>query len=272
MSTPVGYMLADEMTRRRAIGRILGLAVAAVAVAAVVPPLPQDPAYHRLADTRGWLGVPNAANVLSNAGFLLVGALGLRFMARPDSSGGRFQEPAERWPYAVFFGGLLLTGIGSAYYHWAPGNPRLAWDRLPLAITIMGLLDAVVAERVGVRAALRLLGPLVTVATLSVVYWAWTEERGAGDLRPYALVQFFPLVAIPLMLWWLPPRYTGAGGLLAAAAVYALAKIPELADAAIFSGTRVVSGHTLKHLLAALAGYAVLLMLERRRAVVTRTS
>lgn len=170
------------------------------------------------------------------------------------------------------FGGLLLTGVGSAYYHWGPGNPRLAWDRLPLAITIMGLLDAVVAERIGVRVALRLLGPLVAIAALSVVYWAWTEQRGDGDLRLYALVQFFPLAAIPLMLWWLPPRYTGAVGLLAAAAVYALAKVPELADAAIFSGTRVVSGHTLKHLLAALAGYAVLLMLERRRAVVTRTS
>jgi hypothetical protein len=260
------------MTRRHAIGTILGLAVAAVAVAALVPPLPQDPAYHRLADTRGWLGVPNAANVLSNAGFLLVGALGLRFLARPDTGDGRFQERAERWPYAVFFGGLLLTGVGSAYYHWGPGNPRLAWDRLPLAITIMGLLDAVVAERIGVRVALRLLGPLVAIAALSVVDWAWTEQRGDGDLRLYALVQFFPLAAIPLMLWWLPPRYTGAVGLLAAAAVYALAKVPELADAAIFSGTRVVSGHTLKHLLAALAGYAVLLMLERRRAVVTRTS
>jgi hypothetical protein len=201
-----------------------------------------------------------------------VGALGLRFLARPDTGDGRFQERAERWPYAVFFGGLLLTGVGSAYYHWGPGNPRLAWDRLPLAITIMGLLDAVVAERIGVRVALRLLGPLVAIAALSVVYWAWTEQRGDGDLRLYALVQFFPLAAIPLMLWWLPPRYTGAVGLLAAAAVYALAKVPELADAAIFSGTRVVSGHTLKHLLAALAGYAVLLMLERRRAVVTRTS
>jgi hypothetical protein len=131
----------------------------------------------------------------------------------------------------------------------------------------MGLLDAVIAERVGVRAALRLLGPLVALAALSVGYWALTEQRGAGDLRAYALVQFYPLVAIPLMIWLLPPRYTGSAGLLAAAGIYALAKLPELADAWILSAARVVSGHTLKHVLAAVAGYSVLRMLRDRQAV-----
>lgn len=255
------------MRRADAIGVIGGLAATAAAGGFLAPAIPQDPAYHRLADARGWLGVPNALNVLSNAGFVLVGILGLRFLG--DGAAGRraFREPGERWPYAVFFAGLLLTGLGSAYYHWAPGNPRLAWDRLPLAITLVGLLDAVVAERVGVRAALRLLGPLVALAAASVGYWALTEQRGAGDLRPYALVQFYPLVAIPLMLWLLPARYTGSAGLLAAAGIYALAKLPELADAWVFSTARVVSGHTLKHLLAALAGYSVLRMLRHRRAV-----
>ena len=80
-------------------------------------------------------------------------------------------------------------------------------------------------------------------------------------------MQFYPLVAIPLMIWLLPPRYTGSAGLLAAAGIYALAKLPELADAWILSATRVVSGHTLKHVLAALAGYWVLRMLRDRRAV-----
>lgn len=185
------------MTRTGALGVIGGLAAATVAVAALLPPIPQDPAYHRLADARRWLGVPNAANVLSNAGFVLVGVLGLAFVTRSPVGDGPFRQPGERWPYAVFFAGLILTGIGSAYYHWAPGNARLGWDRLPLAITIMGLLDAVVAERVGPRIALRLLGPLLVLAALSVGYWAWTEQRGAGDLRAYAVVQFFPLVAIP---------------------------------------------------------------------------
>jgi hypothetical protein len=167
----------------------------------------------------------------------------------------------------VVFAGLLLTGFGSAYYHWAPGNARLAWDRLPLAITVMGLLDATIADRVGVRPALRLLAPLVALAVISVGYWHVTEQRGAGDLRLYALVQFYPLVAVPLLLWLLPPRYTRGGHLLAAAAIYALAKVPELLDRWFLSVTGVVSGHTLKHLLAALAGYCVLRMLEQRRPI-----
>ena len=251
------------MGRRGAIGLIGGLAALAAAAAWLIPPIPQNPAYHRLADSRAWLGIPNALNVLSNAGFLLIGALGLAFVL---GSGGRaFREPGERWPYVVFFGGLLLTGVGSAYYHWEPGNARLAWDRLPLAITLMGLLAATIAERIGVKAARWLLGPLVAIAVGSVVYWHWTEQQGAGDLRPYALVQFYPIVAVPLMLWWLAPRYTRGGDLLAAAATYAAAKGPELLDGWILSATRVVSGHTLKHLLAALAGYWVLRMLRHRR-------
>ena len=129
----------------------------------------------------------------------------------------------------------------------------------------MGLLAATITERIGVKAGSWLLGPLVAIAVGSVVYWHWTEQRGAGDLRPYALVQFYPVVAIPLMLWWLPPRYTRGGALLAAAATYAAAKGPELLDGWILSTTRVVSGHTLKHLLAALAGYWVLRMLRHRR-------
>jgi hypothetical protein len=254
------------MSRRRAaIGLLGGLALLAVLAALLARPIPQDPAYHRLADGRAWLGVPNALNVLSNAAFVLVGALGLRRVLRAGSSGAAFREPRERWPYVVFFGGLLLTGFGSAYYHWAPGNERLAWDRLPLAITVMGLLDATIAERIGVRPALRLLAPLVALAAASVGYWHLTELRGEGDLRPYALVQFYPIVAVPLMLWLLPSRYTRGGDLLAAAATYALAKLPELGDAWIFSLTHVVSGHTLKHLLAALAGYWVLHMLRHRR-------
>jgi hypothetical protein len=255
------------MDRRATIGLIGGLAVLAAGGALLVPPIPQDPAYHRLADARAWAGIPNALNVLSNAGFVVVGVFGLRFVLVTKAPGLAFRDPRERGPYLVFFGGLLLTGFGSAYYHWEPGNVRLAWDRLPLAITMMGLLDATIAERLGVRAAMRLLTPLVGLAVLSVGYWHLTEQRGAGDLRLYALVQFFPLVAVPLLLWMRPPRYTRGSDLLAAAATYALAKVPELLDGRFFSVTRVMSGHTLKHLLAALAGCWILVMLAKRRPI-----
>src|SRR5262249_61501427 len=90
---------------------------AAVLASALAPPIPQDPAYHRMADERSMGGIPNALNVLSNGPFVLVGALGL-WSLRPKGD-VQFIEARERWPYVVFFAGLGLTGLGSAYYHLA---------------------------------------------------------------------------------------------------------------------------------------------------------
>ena len=248
MTTPVGYMLLSTWGARGAIGLIGGLAVLAGTGAFLIPPIPQDPAYHRLADARSWLGIPNALNVLSNAGFVLVGALGLALPRRPPGRRpGPSASPGSGGPTPSSSPALLLTGLGSAYYHWAPGNPRLAWDRLPLAITLMGLLDAVIAERVGVRAALRLLGPLVALAApLGRLLGA---DRAAGrrrpaPVRPRAVLSAGRHPAHDLAAAAALHRERRAAG---RRGIYALAKLPELADAWILSATRVVSGHTLKH-------------------------
>ncbi len=249
------------MTAGAGLGSLVGLAVMAAVVAAWIPPVPQDPEYHRMADVRAPLGIPNALNVLSNFLFVLVGALGLWGLR-----GGRapFVDPAERWPYRVFFAGLLLTGLGSAYYHLAPDNARLVWDRLPLAVTLMALFAAIIAERLSVRTGLLLLPLLVALGAGSVLSWYRGELHGDGDLRLYGVVQFYPLLAVPILLL-LPPRYSGGGWLLGAILLYALAKGFEALDASIFGLGRVVSGHTLKHLFAALSGYAVWRMLRMRR-------
>jgi hypothetical protein len=252
------------MGRRAAVGVVLGLGVAAVAGAAALRPIPQDPGYHRLADTRPLLGIPNGLNVLSNLPFVLVGAAGLGWLAR----GGRpaaFADPREARPYAVFFAGLVLTGLGSAWYHLAPGNDTLLWDRLPLAATVMAFFAAVIAERIDPGAGRLLLWPLVMLGIASVLSWHASEARGRGDLRLYGLVQVYPVVAIPALLALAPARYKGGGGVLAALALYLLAKLFEWGDARIFAGGRVVSGHTLKHVTAALAGLAILKMLMTRR-------
>src|SRR5262245_53352556 len=125
------------MTRPARLGLLWALLGAAVLGAALARPIPQDPAYHRLADARRMWGIPNALNVVSNVPFLLVGALGLWSVRLPQPRGGGacLIEPGERWPYVAFFAGFGLTGLGSAYYHLAPGNETLFWDRLPLAMT-----------------------------------------------------------------------------------------------------------------------------------------
>jgi hypothetical protein len=232
--------------------------------AACVPRIPQDPAYHLFADARTVLGVTSGLNVLSNVAFAVVALAGLRLLARGDAM---VQERGERWAWVVFFVGVGLTSLGSSWYHLAPSNDTLLWDRLPMAVAFLALLAATVAERIGSELGGRLLGPMVLAGIGGVLFWAATERAGAGDLRPYVLVQFFPLLAIPLILVLFPARYDGAWLYLVALGLYAAAKATELADGAILRFTGVVSGHTLKHLLAAGAVGALVIMLARRREV-----
>ena len=254
------------MTRGARIGVLLGVTAAAVTAACVVPPISQDPAYHRFADTRPLASAPNWWAVLSNLPFLVVGLLGLRqVLTDPVGASAPFVESRERWPYALFFAGVALTGVGSAYYHWAPDNARLVWDRLPMTIGFMALLAAVVAERVSVTAGITLLPALLLAGAGSVVYWYAGELHGAGDLRPYALVQFAPAALIPLTLWLFPARYTHGGYLVGAMAIYGAAKLFEVLDRPMFSMGHLLSGHTLKHLTAALAAWWLLRGLDARR-------
>jgi hypothetical protein len=173
---------------------------------------------------------------------------------------------AERWPFWGFFAGIALTGVGSAYYHSDPNNERLVWDRLPLAVAFMALFTSVLAERIDVRLT-RLLIPLTLIGGGSVLYWGWTEAQGAGDLRPYLLVQFLPMLALPLLLILFPPRYTRTRDLVGALVWYGTAKVLELADVLIYNQGQIVSGHTLKHLVASFSAYLILHGLQRRRGI-----
>jgi hypothetical protein len=231
-----------------------------------VAPLPQPTAYHNFADQQTMLGVPHAQNVLSNWPFIAVGAAGIWFMGSSRSHRpGVFIEEIERWPYWVYFVGLILTGLGSMYYHANPNNETLTWDRMFLAITFMALFAGILAERLHVSFARFLLWPLVVLGAASVAYWQYTEQIGAGDLRFYFTVQFFPLLVLPLLLLLYPSRYTGTADLVAMLASYVLAKGLEILDAEVYAGTGFVSGHTLKHLVAGLAAGFVLVMLWRRQ-------
>ena len=253
----------------RRLAFLIAFSVATVAAALLVPRIAQNPAYHQFADGRSWVLVANFLNVASNLPFLIVGAMGLALVANPQALTARrlFLDGREPWPYGIFFLGVALTSFGSAYYHLAPGNDRLVWDRLPMAIAFTAFFAAIIAERISVRAGLVLLLPLLIAGVASVFYWHFTEQRGAGDLRPYALVQFYPLLAIMLMMYLYPPRYTRSLDIAGALGFYALAKLLEVLDVQIYQLAGVVSGHTLKHLAAALAPFWILRMLKRREPV-----
>jgi hypothetical protein len=248
------------------VGLLVGLTVVVAGVVFLLPRLPQDASYHGFADQRAFLGVPSFANVVSNLAFVLAGALGLlslrpRRAPRPIA----FVDPRERAFFLLFFAAVALIGPGSAYYHWAPDNARLVWDRLPMTLAFMTLFAAIIGERLGVGAGRALLAPLFVAGVASVAYWHLTELRSMGDLRPYVLVQFYPMLAIPLLLLMFPPRYTRGGDLMIVLGLYGIAKLLELGDALVLSWLRVASGHALKHVVSAVACYWILRMLERRR-------
>jgi len=188
---------------------------------------------YAFADQRTLLGIPNFANVVSNLPFAIVGVLGWR--------------PARDPAWRLLFAGVFLVALGSGYFHLAPDMFRLLWDRLPMTLVFTSLLAVVLGEWFGARWRDGLLWPLAACGVLSAAYWYWT-----GNVIPYGLVQFGPIVVLLSAMWRLPrvrPLWAPLG-------LYVLAKIAESYDRRIYDAL-LVSGHTLKHILAAGATYTI---------------
>ncbi|CAN5191980.1 ceramidase domain-containing protein [soil metagenome] len=255
--------------RERQVLFLLAFFLITIAAVLLLPPVAQTLGYHNFADSRTVCGVNNFGNVASNGAILLGGLSGLFLLFFSAKRHHAFASRDEWWPYFFVFLGATLIAVGSAYYHYQPNNQTLIWDRLPMAIMFMAMFGAVVAERISLAAAKILTAPLVVLGVASVVGWALSEGRGSGDLRFYAVVQFFPMLATPLILWLFPARYSGQSYLVGSIAWYALAKVFEMLDWQVFVATSgSVSGHTIKHMLCGLSIYWLVLMLKRRQLVV----
>ncbi len=216
---------------------LISLAAFLVLMGIVVGPIYQPDAYHDFADQRTVLGVRNGWNVFSNVLFAIAGIWGL------------FQRVNIIW--TVFSIGLILTAIGSSYYHLSPENATLVWDRLPMTITFMSYVAALIAERISKRAGFLMWPLLVAFGLFSVVYWQQT-----GDLRFYIGVQLFTILATIVFLRW---------DIGIAILLFGLARVFEIYDHEIWALTNeIVSGHTLKHLAAGMAGIILIHMLWKR--------
>jgi hypothetical protein len=240
------------------------VSIAAVLAVALHAPIPQPSGYHNFADQRQIGGVANFWNVISNLPFLIVGLAGLRELATRQPSG---VIASLRPAYFCLFAGIVLVGFGSGYYHFAPSDAALTWDRLPMTIALMALFAIVIGEHIQPRAGLRLLVPLMLLGAGSVWYWHVSRQAGHGDLRPYLIVQFLPLLLVPLILLLFPSRLTGVWFLWALLGAYVIAKLLEKADDAVFNYGQLVSGHTLKHLAAGFGMYLFFLAIRHRRPV-----
>jgi hypothetical protein len=225
------------------------VAVSAVVGVFLLDRIPQDPAYHRFADGRVAFGITNFWNVATNLAFLIVGALGWM-------QSGRLASPMLAAHYRVFCSGVALVAFGSAWYHLSPSDASLVWDRLPMTVAFMAFFAALVADRIHGLAGRALLWPLVVAGLASIAWWARTEAAGAGDLRAYGLVQFLPILLAPVILYLWPGGSLSGRQLALAFVAYAISKLAEHFDAAIYAATG-IGGHAIKHLLAALGAWFV---------------
>ncbi len=240
---------ADIMSKNWKIALLSALGImGTLAVLLLVPRIPQDPTYHNFADIRGFWGISNAMNVLSSILLALVGIRGL-------NSCWKNGRTAFRGLKAAFFTAVTLTGFGSSIYHWLPNNNTLFWDRAPMAVMFMTLCLIIMADRISSKVALKLYLPMASLGVLSVVYWWMSELCGKGDLRLYGIVAFLPLALIPVTITLLPSGTIENKNIWAAIGWYALAKLLEAFDKPLYDWTGVVSGHTLKHVCAAVAIY-----------------
>ncbi len=224
---------------------VLLAVLGAVCLVGSLPRVAQDNGYHLFADTRSLLGMNNWSNVLSNAGFCAAGVVGLLRTRQLRRSTAVFI-------WRCFFTAIVCVGLGSGYYHWQPSNNTLLWDRLPMTLGFASLVAGLAGERFGDQTGRRLFGPLAAAGASSVLYWWLSEQAGAGDLRPYILVQYLPMILVPLIILLFPQGTRFDRPYWVLLLWYVVAKGFEWQDAGVFALTGgFLGGHALKHLAAA---------------------
>uniref|UniRef100_A0A7S4K532 Alkaline ceramidase n=1 Tax=Odontella aurita TaxID=265563 RepID=A0A7S4K532_9STRA len=223
---------------------------------------------------RGFV-VPNFFDVTSNVVIFLGGVAGIAVLSLNNSAHG---VEGDEWQLTVclpvLFGATAVVSAGSCIYHWNPNSNTLVFDRLPMTVAFMAIFTFLLDERIqplhgdvdtrdSSRVGPLILTPLVFLGSASVLYWHVTD-----DLRPYFLVQFVPILAVPVLLSLYPPRYTGQGHIISALFWYVVAKVCEEKDLEIYVATRKrVSGHTLKHITAGFVPFCIAYMLLVRKPI-----
>lgn len=244
---------------------VLGvISMLVVMLLGILDPIPQDINYHNFADARMIFSISNFWNVVSNLPFLFVGVYALYQIIKQKSM---TYDAEMKQSYVLFFLAVSLVAFGSGYYHLEPNNHTLIWDRLPMVVAFMSLLAIVIAEFLSVHSGKRLLYPLLVFGVGSVLYWAYTESMGHGDLRLYLFVQFLPMIVIPILLTRFKASFTLRSGYWYLILCYVLAKIFEYYDGAIYDMLGVISGHSLKHMIAALGLYILVRALINRERI-----
>ena len=234
------------------------LAIVAAVILLFVGPIPQKDSYHQFADQRTLAGVANFWNVISNLPFALIAVWGFSTSQQLHDKDGKVIS------YLISAGFFFLT-FGSGYYHLQPDNISLVYDRLPMSLIFMSFFSWIIYDRINRAKGFLLFIALNVLGISTVLYWIYTEQSGVGDLRWYAMVQFFPIIAIPLILWFYKSSFKHEREIIPIFAFFGFGKLAESYDAQIHTWLAdVISGHTLKHVLMAAAGYYIVKMIRKK--------
>ena len=242
-----------ELSEHKKIIILISLFAASLIAVMLFGEIEQYQSYHNFADSRTFFAVPNFFDVSSNLLFAVVGMTGLRFAFT------HVRREAQ-YSWITMFAGVTLVSFGSGYYHWNPNDGTLVWDRLPMMIGFMGLFSAVLTEFVNPKLEKFMLVPALAIGLSSVIYWRYT-----GDLRFYIWLQVVTFLVITAVLFMYEGRFTHSRYLLYTFGLFMLSKFTELNDRELYSvNNSLLSGHTLKHIISALAVFYLYLMLKRR--------
>jgi Ceramidase len=226
----------------------------------LLDPIAQDLAYHKFSDCREFLGVAHFMDVMSNIPFVIIGFIGIRLARKTFRKG----TMAEFLMTFVLFVGVFFTGLGSAFYHYTPNNFTLIFDRLPMTLVFTAFFATIIYDYVDRRAGAWVFYLLLVIGVYSIFHWYYTEIIGQGDLRLYAFIQFFPVLAVPLILIFYKNANLYTTQILYVFGAYTLAKLFEYFDTQVFEFLGFISGHTIKHLFSALAVYFVYTIYKKR--------
>lgn len=232
---------------------LLVIMTAGISATCFMDPFPQVQTYHLFADQRSAFNLSRFMDVVSNVGFLLAGILGLLQIKRTRS----LPTPLQHW-LQYYSLSLIFVAAGSAWYHHAPSNHSLIWDRLPMTVSFSFFFALITATHLSLAFAKKILPMLLLIGIGVTTYWYLTELRGEGDLRFYAAFQFLGLGLACLIMTMFPARLLNKTPLVMTVLLYLLAKGFESADTLLFEFTQTISGHTLKHLISALGAYCVI--------------
>ncbi|NQY06224.1 MAG: ceramidase domain-containing protein [Flavobacteriaceae bacterium] len=258
------------MGKRAKIYVIILTAILGIAILYLIKPeaIPQDPSYYEFADDRKIFGIANFWDLFSNIGFLFVGIWGLLQLNKLELT---------KWNkinVQLICVGIALTSLGSAYFHYQPAHDSLVWDRIPMTLVFMPFFSFIIALFITNKYHATQLLLLTLIGVLSVLYWIIGEHRceSCGDLRPYALVQFLPMVLIPLILLLFKKTNQQLKYLFLVFIFYGIAKVCETYDKHIFDLlNELLSGHSIKHFMATIATYFLIVWIRKTKAGFTNT-